>query len=99
MGMSKILCNVKISKQIRLRTLRCYIWSILLYGCENWMFKKKDEKLLQSFEMLLYKIMQRISWTQRIRNEEVLNRMETLPELMNSIKTNKKIIFGPLNAT
>jgi hypothetical protein len=63
------------------------------------MFKKKDEKLLQSFEMLLYKIMQRISWTQRIRNEEVLNRMETLPELMNSIKTNKKIIFGPLNAT
>jgi hypothetical protein len=53
MGMRKILCNVKISKQIRLRTLRCYIWSILLYGCETWTLKKKDVKILQSFEMWL----------------------------------------------
>jgi hypothetical protein len=48
---------------------------------------KKDVKLLQSFEMWLYRRMQRISWTQRIRNDDVLNRMETLPELTNTIKT------------
>jgi hypothetical protein len=95
MGMRKILCNVKISKQIRLRTLRCCIWSIL-YGCETWTLKKKDVKLLQSFEMCLYRRMQRISWTQRIRNEEVLNRMETLPELINIIKTRKTTYLGHL---
>jgi hypothetical protein len=47
MGMRKIICNIKVSKQITLRTLRCYIWSILLYGCETWTLKKKDVKLLQ----------------------------------------------------
>jgi hypothetical protein len=40
--------------------------------------------------------MQRISWTQRLRNEEVLNRMETLPELINTIKTRKTTYFGHL---
>jgi hypothetical protein len=88
-GMQKVLCNVKISKQIRLRTLRCYIRSILLYGCEFWTLKKKDVKLLQSLENWLYRRMQRMSWTQKIRNEDVLNRMETLSELTNTIKTRK----------
>jgi hypothetical protein len=60
------------------------------------MLKKKDEKLLPSFEMWLYRRMQRISWTQRIRNEEVLNRMETLPELINTIKTRKITYLGHL---
>jgi hypothetical protein len=40
--------------------------------------------------------MQRISWTQRIRNEEVLNRMETLPEMINNIKTSKVTYLGHL---
>jgi hypothetical protein len=40
--------------------------------------------------------MQRISWTQRIRNEEVLNRMETFPELINTFKTRKTTYMGHL---
>jgi hypothetical protein len=35
--------------------------------------------------------MQRLSWTQRKRNEEVLNRMGTLREFINTIKTRKKL--------
>jgi hypothetical protein len=60
------------------------------------MLKKRDVKLLQSFEMWLYRRMQRISWTQRIGNEEVLNRMETLPELINIIKTRETTYLGHL---
>jgi hypothetical protein len=46
--------------------------------------------------MWIYRRMQRISWTQRIRNEEVLNRMETFPEFISTIKIRKNSYLGHL---
>jgi len=29
----------------------CYIWGIVLCGCEIWTFRKVDQKHLESFEL------------------------------------------------
>jgi hypothetical protein len=47
--------------------VKCYIWSIALYGDETWTLRKVDQKYLESFEMWCWKMME-IIWTDRVRN-------------------------------
>ena len=54
--------------------VKCYIWSIALYGVETWTLRAVDEKHLGSFEMWCWRRMEKISWTDRVRNEGVLLR-------------------------
>jgi hypothetical protein len=55
-----------------LKIVKCYIWSIALYGAEMWKLRKVDQKYLASFEMWCWRRMEKISWTDRVRNEEIL---------------------------
>jgi hypothetical protein len=47
-----------------------------LYGAETWTLRKVDQKYLESFEMWCWRRIQKISWTDRVRNEEVLHRVK-----------------------
>ena len=47
---------------------------------EIWTFRAADQKYLESFEMRCWRRMEKISWTDHVRNEEVLicgNKMPT----------------------
>jgi hypothetical protein len=41
-----------------------------------WTLRKVDQKYLKSFEMWCWRRMEKISWTDRVRNEEVLHRVK-----------------------
>jgi len=56
------------------KLVKFYIWSISLYGAENWTLPAVDHKHLESFEMWCWRKMEKISWTDQVRNEEVLIR-------------------------
>lgn len=92
--MRSLLCHPKLAITIRLRTLKCYIWSLLLYGCETWTLKQDDIKKIEAFEIWLYRRMLKISWTSRTTNETVLNRMNTRPHLASTIKIRKTSYLG-----
>lgn len=94
--MRNLLCHLKLSLSTRLRTLKCYIWSLLLYGCETWTLKQDDIKKLNAFEMWLYRRMLRVSWTSRTTNETVLNKMNTRAHLITTIKLRKTCYLGHL---
>jgi len=49
-----------------------YIWSIALCGAETGTLQAVDQKQLESFEMWCWRRMEKISWTDHVRNEEVL---------------------------
>ena len=55
--MKKVLCGRNISSPVRLRVLKCYIWSTLLYGCETWSFNKGMMKNLEAAEHWLLRRM------------------------------------------
>jgi hypothetical protein len=38
-------------ESLRKKPVKCYIWSIGLYGAETWTLWKVDQKYLESFEM------------------------------------------------
>jgi hypothetical protein len=62
----------KMDLESRKKLLKCYIWSVGLYGAETWMLRAVDQKHLGSFEMWCWRRMEKISWTDHVRNEEVL---------------------------
>jgi len=44
-------------------------------GAETWIFRKVDQRHLESFAMWCWRRMEKISWPDRVRNEEVLRRV------------------------
>jgi len=42
------------------------------YGAETWTLRAVDQKHLESFEMWRRRRMEKIGWTDHVRNEEVL---------------------------
>ena len=51
--------------------------------------KKVDQKYLESFEMWCWKRMEKISWTDRVRNEEVLHRVKEKRNIIHTVKRRK----------
>jgi hypothetical protein len=53
-----------------------YTWGITLCGAETWTLRKVDQKYLESLELWCWRRMEKISWTDRVKNEEVLQRVK-----------------------
>ena len=61
---------------LRKDLVKCYIWSIILYRPEIWILRKVDHKYLERFYIWCWRMMEKISWTDHARNEEVLDRVK-----------------------
>ena len=62
--------NIKI--YTKSNTLKNYIWSILLHGCECWAPTNDLERRLEAAEMWYIGRIMRLSWTEKKSNEEVM---------------------------
>ena len=60
-----------------------------MYGAETWTLRKVDQKHLESFEMWCWRRMEKISWTDRVRNEEVLHRVKEERNITHTVKRRK----------
>lgn len=94
MKMKDVFCSRDLTIGLRMRMLRCYVFSILLYGVEAWTLKKTHIDKLQAFEMWCYRRMWRISWKDKITNVEVLVKMQKECEIINTIKKRKLEYLG-----
>ena len=75
-------------------TRKCYIWSMALYGAETWTLRAADQKYLESFEMWYRRRMEQISWTDHVRNEEVLLRANEQRNILHEIRKRKANWIG-----
>jgi hypothetical protein len=74
--------------------VKCYIWSIALYGAETWTLRAVDQKHLESFEMWCWRRMGKISWTDHVRYEEVLLRVKEQRNTLHEIGKRKANWIG-----
>jgi hypothetical protein len=65
-----------------------------LCGAETWTLRKVDKKYLESFEMWCWRRMEKISWTDRVRNEEVLHGVKEERNIVHTIKRRKANWIG-----
>ncbi|XP_072933758.1 uncharacterized protein [Epargyreus clarus] len=87
--MRKVLCSRSINIKLRTRLLHCYIWPIILYGCEAWTIKEDLRKRIEAFEMWTYRRLLSISWTQKVTNVKILERVGQKRALMLTVKQRK----------
>ena len=71
--------------ELRKKLVKCYIWSLALYGAETWTLRVVDQKHLESFEMWCWRRMEKISWTDHARNEEVLLKVKEQRNILHEI--------------
>ena len=76
----------QIALNCRKKPGKCYIWSVALCGAEIWVLREVDQKYLGSFEMWCWRRMEKISWTDRVRNEEVLLRDKEERNILHTVK-------------
>jgi hypothetical protein len=55
------LFTSKLELNLVKKLVKCYIWSIPLYGSGTWTLRKVDQKYLQSFEMWCWRRVETIS--------------------------------------
>jgi hypothetical protein len=88
------LLTSKISLELRKKLVRSYIWSIALYGSETWTLKTLQRKNLESFEMWCWRRMENIKWSDKVTNEQVLERIGEKRTLLNNILRRKANWMG-----
>ena len=99
MATSKLKKMEKIWKgqcvQTKVRILKSTIFPTATYGCEAWTINKTDSKKITAFEMKCYRKILKISWTEKIRTEEVLSRIcIKAPTLLQTVRKLKLRYFG-----
>ena len=72
----KFIRSSTVDLELRKKLVKCYIWSIALYGAETWTLRAVDQKHLETFEMWCWRRTEKIIWTDHVRNEEVLLRVK-----------------------
>ena len=72
----------------------CVCVCVALYGAETWTLQTTDQKRLESFEMWCWRRMKKISWTDHVRNEEVLLRVNEKRNILHEIRKRKANWIG-----
>jgi len=80
--------------ELRKKLVKCYIWSMALYGAETWTFRTVDQKHLESFEMCCWRRMEKNSWTDHVRNEEISLRVKEQKNILHEISKRKANWIG-----
>jgi len=60
-----------------------------LNGAETWTLRAVNQKHLESFEMWRWRRMEKISWTDHVRNEDVLFRVKEQRNILHEISKRK----------
>jgi hypothetical protein len=90
----KAFYTSKVDLNLKKKLVKYCIWSTPLYGAEIWTLWKVDQKYLESFEMWCWRRMEKISWTNHVKNEEVLHRVKEERNIIHTIKRRKANWIG-----
>ena len=84
----------KLDLNLRKKLVKCYVWSMALHGAESWTLRATDQKRLENFEMWCWRRMEKIIWTDHVRNEEVLLRVNEQRNILHEIRKRKANWIG-----
>ena len=90
----KELLTKRMNRRVRKRLVKTIVWPILMYGCETWTLRKEEIRRLEAFEMWCWRRMEKISYTEKKSNEEVLLLVEEERNLVETIVKRKKGWIG-----
>ena len=85
-----IWANQDIPKSLKIRIYKCLILPIALYGAETWTLRKEDQNRLETFEMRCLRTIEGVHLLDRIRSEEIRQRLH-IPSTINEEVTKRRL--------
>jgi hypothetical protein len=85
------LFTSKLDLNLGKKLVKCYTWRITVYGAETWTLGKVGNKYLENFEMWCWR---KISWTDCVKNEDVVHRAKKERNTLHTIKMRKANWIG-----
>jgi len=82
----KTLFTSKLDLNLRKKLIKFYIWSMASYGAETCTLRAAYQIYPESFKMWCWRRMEKISWTDHVRNEEVLLRVNGQRNILHEIR-------------
>jgi hypothetical protein len=82
----KALFTSKMDLELRKKLVKCYIWSIALYGAKTWTLRAVDQKHLEKDG--------EDQWTDHVRNEDLLLRVKEQRIIIHEISKRKAKWIG-----
>ena len=89
-----IMKERNISLNTKMRILKTYVWSVMLYGCESWTVNNEITNRFVAAEMWFFRRRLRISWMDKVTNKEVLRRDEVHRELLQQVRKRQMAFLG-----
>uniref|UniRef100_W5MXL2 Reverse transcriptase domain-containing protein n=1 Tax=Lepisosteus oculatus TaxID=7918 RepID=W5MXL2_LEPOC len=103
LSMHQIWKSKDISLTTKCEMFHAIVFPISMYGCESWTLKKADRKRMDAFELWCWRRLLRISWTARVTNKEVLERIKLrltyFGHVMRSGSLEKAMMLGMVSGT
>ena len=93
MGKKKLFTGI-MNLELKKRIMKCLVWSVALYAAETWTLTQTDRRRLEAFEMWIWRRMEKISWLDKVTNEEVLKRVNEDRQILNSLWQRKHRWIG-----
>jgi hypothetical protein len=90
----RVLFTGTLGLELRKKLVKCYIWNTALYGADTWPLRAVYRKPLESVEMWCWRRMEKIRWTDRVRNEEVLLRVKEQRNILHELSKRKANWIG-----
>ncbi|GFN95511.1 endonuclease-reverse transcriptase [Plakobranchus ocellatus] len=95
--MKPILANRNISMTTKIRVIKTYVGSVLLYGSGCWTMNKEIEKKLEAVEMWFIRKLMRISWTDKESNGVVLKEANLERSIIKTIRQKQLQFLGHIS--
>src|SRR3989442_352334 len=86
----KELLTKGLSMTLKKRMVKVLVWPIVLYGCETWTLLQDEVNRLEALEVWLGRGLEKISWRDKIRNDEVFARVMEERCLIRTIRQRQK---------
>ena len=66
--LSGVWYSKELSLKLKVGLAKTLVWSVALYGCESWTLRKEKERIVQVFEMWLWRRVLGVYWRDRRTN-------------------------------
>ena len=72
MNLDNILKSRDITLLTKVRTLKAMVFSVVMYGCENWTVKKAQHQRIDASELWCWRRLLRVPWSARSSTQSIL---------------------------
>ena len=86
----------KLNIELKKKLVRCHVRSIALYDSDTWTLRQLERNYLESFEMWCWRKTEKMKGSEKVTNDEVLERIGEKRTHLNNIISRKASWIGQI---